>query len=155
MDKKIVILFLLLAIGFGKASDDLKIGIALRGGGALGFAHIGSLSVIDSLGIPIDYIAGTSMGGLMGGLYAIGFSPQEMEEFVTGIDWRDIFDDNPSRKYLPYLIKRNSGKYQLALDLKGLSPALPDGLIRHLIIRGGQKNYALISGLVILSSYTL
>ena len=77
MRKIIIFLLLLLGISWAQQSNDLKIGVALRGGGALGFAHIGSLSVIDSLGIPIDYIAGTSMGGLMAGLYAIGYSPKE------------------------------------------------------------------------------
>ena len=138
MRKIMICLLLLSGIGWGQPSDDLKIGIALRGGGALGFAHIGSLSVIDSLGIPIDYVAGTSMGGLIGGLYAIGFSATELEEFVMEIDWQDIFDDMPERKYLPYLIKKNSGRYQLSLDLKGITPSLPDGLV------AGRKIYNLI-----------
>ena len=55
-----------------------KIGIALAGGGALGFAHLGVLKVIDSLDIPIDYVSGTSMGGLMGGLYAMGYEVDTM-----------------------------------------------------------------------------
>ena len=50
-----------------------KVGLVLSGGGALGFAHVGALKVIDSLGIPIDYIAGTSFGGLVSGLYSVGY----------------------------------------------------------------------------------
>src|SRR5689334_15440050 len=59
-----------------------KIGIALEGGGALGLAHIGVLEWFEAHRIPIDYIAGTSMGGLVGGLYATGKSPKELEEIV-------------------------------------------------------------------------
>jgi predicted acylesterase/phospholipase RssA len=124
-------------MSFSQNSDEFKIGIALRGGGALGFAHIGALGVIDSLEIPIDYVAGTSMGGLIGALYAMGWSVQEMEEFVMNVNWTDIFNDKPSRDYLPYLIKRKSGKYQMELDIEGFSPALPIGLIT------GQKIYRL------------
>ena len=138
MRKIIVFVLLLLGTSWAQQSKDLKIGIELRGGGAVGFAHIGSLSVIDSLGIPIDYVAGTSMGGLIGGLYAIGFSAEELEEFVMGIDWQDIFDDIPARKYHPYLIKKNSGRYQLSLDIKGITPSLPDGLV------AGRKIYNLL-----------
>jgi len=118
-----------------QAENRTKVGLALRGGGALGFAHIGSLAVIDSLEIPIDYVAGTSMGGLVGAMYSMGFSAAEMKEFVLSIDWRDIFNDKPTRDYLPYLVKKNSGKYQLELSISGLSPTLPKGLI------AGQKIY--------------
>jgi NTE family protein len=122
----------------GQVLHPARIGIALRGGGALGFAHIGALEVIDSLQIPIDYIAGTSMGAFIGGLYAIGYSPQEIEHFLLNIDWDNIFDDTPPRQYLPFLIKKNSGRYQLELAIEGFSPTLPGGLI------AGQKIYELI-----------
>jgi NTE family protein len=58
-----------------------KIGVALSGGGALGMAHIGALKVLEELEIPVDYIAGTSMGAVVGGLYASGMSPDEMDEW--------------------------------------------------------------------------
>ena len=134
-----ILVFILILSGsiYAQNDDEFKIGIALRGGGALGFAHIGALGVIDSLEIPIDYVAGTSMGGLIGALYAMGYSSQEMEDFVINVDWGDIFDDKTSRDYLPYLIKKNSGKYQMEFDIKGYSPALPSGLI------SGQKIYKL------------
>jgi len=103
----------------------------------LGFAHIGSIEVIDSLGIPIDYVAGTSMGGLVGALYSLGFSAKEMEEFVLSIDWKDLFNDSSPRNELPFLIKKNTGKYQVKLDLDYLKPKLPSGLI------SGQKIYEL------------
>src|ERR1700738_4213546 len=64
-----------------------RIGLALEGGGALGFAHIGVLEWLEQHHIPVDDIAGTSMGGLVGGLYAMGESPAEIQQFVGGIDW--------------------------------------------------------------------
>jgi len=67
-----------------------RIGLALEGGGALGFAHIGVLRWFEEHHIPIDYIAGTSMGGLIGGLYATGKTPKQMEDFVREQDWNTI-----------------------------------------------------------------
>ncbi len=67
-----------------------KIGVALEGGGAKGLAHIGVLQWFEDHHIPIDYIAGTSMGGLVGGLYATGYSPAEIQKIVEGVDWDDV-----------------------------------------------------------------
>src|SRR5271154_6634708 len=64
-----------------------RIGVALEGGGALGIAHIGVLQWFEQHHIPVDYIAGTSMGSLVAGLYATGQSPASIEQLVTGIDW--------------------------------------------------------------------
>jgi len=75
-----------------------KIGLALSGGGARGGAHVGVLKVIERLRIPIDYIAGTSMGAVVGGLYAAGMSPGEIEQAIEDIDWDDIFRDQPPRE---------------------------------------------------------
>src|SRR6266853_5073880 len=66
------------------------LGLALEGGGALGLAHVGVLQWFEQHHIPIVYIAGTSMGGLVGGLYATGKSPQQLEQFVRGQDWAEI-----------------------------------------------------------------
>jgi NTE family protein len=67
-----------------------KIGLALSGGGARGFAHIGVLEWIEQHRIPIDYVAGTSMGGLIGALYAMGMTPAEMRAFAEKIDWDKV-----------------------------------------------------------------
>ena len=82
-----------------------KIGIVLSGGGAKGFAHVPILALIDSLGIPIDYVAGTSMGALIGSLYAIGYSPQQIEELIIEEDWMALLDDAPLRRNVPILEK--------------------------------------------------
>jgi len=70
-----------------QTSERLRIGVALEGGGALGLAHIGVLRWFEQHRIPVDYLAGTSMGGLVGGLYVTGKSPDEIERIVKGIDW--------------------------------------------------------------------
>jgi NTE family protein len=84
-----------------------KIGLALSGGGARGFAHIGVLQWFEEHRIPVDYIAGTSMGGLVGGLYAIGKSPAELRELVTGLDWDVLLRGYPSFQQLSYRRKED------------------------------------------------
>ncbi|VAX26644.1 putative patatin-like phospholipase [hydrothermal vent metagenome] len=106
-----------------------KIGVVLAGGGAKGFAHVGVLELLDSLNIPIDYVAGNSMGGLIGGLYSIGYTGKELERFSENLDWNYLLNDNPPRAELPFLEKEKTGKYQLRLGLKGYEPAIPAGLI--------------------------
>jgi NTE family protein len=75
-----------------------KIGLVLAGGGAKGAAHVGVIKVLEELGVPIDYIAGTSMGAIVGGLYASGMSADELANAIRSIDWDDIFNDKPIRK---------------------------------------------------------
>lgn len=75
-----------------------KIGLALGGGSARGAAHVGVLRQIEELGIPIDYVAGTSMGSVVGSLYALGLTPDQIEAALTGTDWADIFSDRTRRQ---------------------------------------------------------
>ena len=77
-----------------------RIGVVLSGGGAKGFAHIGALKVIEEAGLPIDYIAGTSMGSIIGGLYAIGYSPETMTQLVREQNWNAIMSDDIPQKYI-------------------------------------------------------
>ena len=84
-----------------------KIGLALSGGGARGFAHIGVLQWFEEHRIPVDYIAGTSMGGLVGGLYATGKSPAELRELVGSLDWDSLLRGYPSFKQLSYRRKED------------------------------------------------
>ena len=84
-----------------------KIGLALGGGGALGGAHLGVIKVLEENNIPIDYIAGTSMGSIVGGAYAIGMSPDEIEELLATADWDDLLNDRPSRENLPFRDKED------------------------------------------------
>jgi NTE family protein len=76
--------------------DRPRIGLVLSGGGAKGTAHVGVLRVIEEMQVPIDFIVGTSMGAVVGGLYAAGMSPDQMEAVLESIDWSDVFRTSPS-----------------------------------------------------------
>jgi NTE family protein len=84
-----------------------KIGLALGGGGARGAAHVGVLRVLEQLHIPIDYIAGTSMGSVVGGLYAVGYSPDELEKIISTVDWNNLFIDSAPRRDTVFRFKEN------------------------------------------------
>ena len=114
----------------GEGSSRPKIGLALSGGGARGSAHIGVLQALDELGVPVDYIAGTSMGAIIGGLYASGYSVAEINEILTGMDWEWAMLDRPDRTertmrakeleaqvLIPYRIGFNDGRLELPLGL--------------------------------------
>jgi NTE family protein len=88
-----------------------KIGIALGGGSAMGFTHIGVLRWLEENRIPIDYIAGTSMGGLMGGCYAVGMTPDQMQSLVEGVNWDQIFNSDPPYNVLDYRRKEDKQQY--------------------------------------------
>ena len=88
-----------------------RIGLVLGGGGARGAAHVGVLKVLDEMHIPIDCIAGTSMGAIVGGLYASGMSPDEIEHELVTMDWDNIFDDAPPRPERPFRRKRDDDNY--------------------------------------------
>ena len=105
------------------------IGLALAGGGAKGFAHTGVLQLIDSLDIPVDFIAGNSMGGLVAALYSIGYSGKELEQYTKSLDWNVVLNDNPIREELPFIEKKKTGIYQLSVGLKGYQPTVPSGMI--------------------------
>src|SRR5215475_7658586 len=70
-----------------------RIGVALEGGGALGLAHIGVLEWFEQHHIPVDFIAGTSMGGLVGGFYSVGISPKDQKQIIQRLDWDEILTD--------------------------------------------------------------
>ena len=74
-------------------SERPKVGVVLMGGGAKGFAHIGALKVIEEAGIPIDYIAGTSMGAIVGGLYSIGYDSHDLDSLSKNQDWMHLLTD--------------------------------------------------------------
>lgn len=88
-----------------------KIGLVLGGGGARGSAHVGVLKVLEELRIPVDYIAGNSMGAIVGGLYASGMTPAEIEHELKTIDWDDVFDDAPPRPERSFRRKRDDDLY--------------------------------------------
>ncbi len=137
----LILVFICPLIIFGGERNRPTIGLVLSGGGAKGFAHIGTLKMLDSLQIPIDYIVGTSMGGIAGALYAIGYNGHDLENLVQRSDWKEIFSDKPQRTELPYFVRKETGKYQLVFGIKGVKPVTPSGLIY------GQKVSLLFSSL--------
>jgi NTE family protein len=88
-----------------------RIGLVLGGGGARGAAHVGVVKVIEELRIPVDYIAGTSMGSIVGGLYASGLSAEQIEREILAMDWNDLFQDYPSREERSFRRKRDDDIY--------------------------------------------
>ena len=107
----------------------LKIGVALEGGGALGLAHIGVLRWFEQHHIPIDYLSGNSMGGLVGGLYATGQSPDQIERTVKGMDWPLLLGGVTPFEDLSFRRKEDAREVQSTLAIgfkKGAS--LPSGM---------------------------
>lgn len=106
-----------------------RIGVALEGGGALGLAHIGVLEWFEQHHIPVDYVAGTSMGGLVGGFYATGMSPEELKRLIEGVDWNEVLGDATPYEDLSYRRKEDQRAYpnSLILGLKN-GVSLPGGL---------------------------
>src|SRR5690349_12546774 len=95
-----------------------KIGVALEGGGALGLAHIGVLQWFEEHHIPVDYVAGTSMGGLVGGFFATGMSPNDMRTLIEHVDWDEILRDRTPYEDLSFRRKEDQRAYPNALVLR-------------------------------------
>lgn len=106
-----------------------RVGLTLSGGGAKGFAHLGVLKVLEEVGMPIDYISGTSMGALVGGLYAMGYSTEYIEALTAGLDWNELFTDEQRRRYIPMEEKEWDSKYLLTLPLVDGGVGLPSGVV--------------------------
>lgn len=102
--------------------------LALSGGGARGIAHIGAIQALEEAGIPIDGIAGTSIGAVIGGFYAAGYTLSEITEIVKNVDWSDIFLDAPTRKSLPLSRKSSQSSAILELRFDGVRPYIPPAL---------------------------
>lgn len=110
-----------------------KIGLVLSGGAARGLAHIGVLKALEEQGVRIDAIAGTSMGAVVGGLYASGYSVQELETLATTLDWQQALSDAPPRRNVPFRRKQDDRdflvKQKLSFRDDG-SLGLPLGVIQ-------------------------
>ena len=94
------------------------VGLVLSGGGAKGAAQVGALKFIEELDIPIDLICGTSIGGLLGGLYAIGYKADELEDIFINQDWDKLLTDVVDQKYIPYSTKMYNSKYVLTIPFQ-------------------------------------
>ena len=94
-----------------------RIGLVLSGGGARGAAHVGVLKVLEQMRIPIDAIAGTSMGAVVGGLYASGLTAREIEAIMTSLNWQDAFRDRPPREDLTFRRKQEDQNFLVKFPL--------------------------------------
>ncbi len=122
-------------------SERPKVGLVLSGGGAKGFAHIGVLKVIEEAGVPIDVVSGTSMGSIIGGLYAIGYNAEMIEKIILEQNWVDLFNDNITRHEISIQEKLELSRYVGGFPIYGTKVGLPTGLMV------GQKVSAMLSRL--------
>ena len=107
------------------------VALVLAGGGAKGASHIGVMKYLEEKGIPIDFVAGTSMGGLMGGLYSMGYSAKEIDSIVRSIDWNAMMSDNIPLDFYTYTRKMYKGTYVLDIPFTRLDflKSLPSGVL--------------------------
>jgi NTE family protein len=114
------------------AEDRPRIGLVLGGGGARGAAHIGVLKELERHRVPIDAIAGTSMGSIIGGLYASGMTVDELENLVTSLDWIETLSDDSPRKDLSFRRKQDDAHFPLNLEvgLRDGEPVFPAGVVK-------------------------
>lgn len=144
----LVLLLFICVYGFSQDmhkmnKDDVKVGLVLSGGGAKGLAHIGVLKVIDSLGIRIDYVAGTSMGAIIGSLYASGYSGKQLDSVFKTVDFNTLISDDLPRSSKAFYERNNSERYAVTLPFDNFKIKLPSALSR------GQNLYGLISKLTL------
>ncbi|TWO32295.1 patatin [Seonamhaeicola sediminis] len=109
-------------------SNNQKVGLVLSGGGAKGLAHIGTLKIIDSLGVKVDYVAGTSMGAIVGALYASGYSGKQLDSIFRNADFDNIIIDNLPRASKGFFERNNDEKYALKLPFDDFKLKLPSAL---------------------------
>lgn len=135
MKKKIIPLLLILFTSFGlfaqwekTTNGDLKVGLVLSGGGAKGFAHVGVIKVLEEAGIRVDYVGGTSMGAIIGSMYASGYSSKEIDSIIRSVDFTKIMLDETPRKSKPFYEKQNGEKHALVLPINKKKIELPKAI---------------------------
>lgn len=109
-----------------------KVGLVLSGGGAKGYAYIGLLKVLHEINMPIDYIGGSSIGSIMGGLYAIGYHPDSIEKIIRNEDWGMIISNKLDRKYVAYEEKLFGEKYLFSLPIENNKVSIGSSLLGSL-----------------------
>ncbi len=123
------LLYLLLSLPFLLfAQKQPKVGLVLSGGGAKGFAHISVLKELEKAGVQIDYIGGTSMGAIVGGLYSAGYTASQIEKIISNANFIDLLQDKIPRSEKSYFEKTYAEKHAIALPIKKGNIALPLGL---------------------------
>jgi NTE family protein len=109
--------------------DHPRVAVVLSGGSAKGFSQIGALDVIELAGIPVDLVTGTSMGAIIGGLYAAGYSPAALERIVATEDWSGVFRPPEDRRNRSIADKGEDQRYAVTFPLNRARPGLPNGVI--------------------------
>lgn len=118
-----------------------KVGLVLSGGGAKGFAHIGVIKVLEEAGIRPDFVGGTSMGSIIGGLYALGYDSESMKRLIAKVNWDELLNDKISRRDLSIEEKSEDGRYIFSFPFRRSHFEMPAGL------RSGQNISNLLSKL--------
>lgn len=131
LQSKFLLIFAFITLSVsGYTQDRPKVGLVLSGGAAKGIAHIGVLKVLEEAGMPIDYIGGTSMGSIVGGLYALGYSADSLEALVKSLDWDYLLTDDISRKQLYINEKEDKDRFMVSVPFGKKGIRLPMGVIR-------------------------
>ena len=142
--KRFFLLLLILIYCLSAGAERKKVGLVLSGGGAKGVAHIGVIKVLEEAGIPIDYIAGTSMGSIVGGLYSIGYDAHLLDSLVRVQNWNFLLSNKVYRYNLPFSEKESDEKYLVSIPfVGGKKIKMPAGFI------SGQNIYNLFSELTV------
>lgn len=139
--KKIALLFIVFIslTVFSQEQKRPKIGLVLSGGGAKGFAHIGVLKVLEEAGVKIDYIGGTSMGAVIGGLYASGYNATQIDSIFQATNFNELINDFIPRSSKNFYERRNDELYALVLPFNKMKIGIPEALSK------GMYNYNLLS----------
>jgi NTE family protein len=145
--KYFLLFFYLLSVPLLKAQEkppeqkEIKVGLVLSGGGAKGFAHVSVLKKLEEAGVRIDYIAGTSMGAIIGGLYASGYNAKELDSVLHLYDLNGLVRDELPREVSSFYQKENDGKYAISLPLVKRKIELPSA------VSNGQSAFNIFSQL--------
>lgn len=144
MTKKLFLFLCMTLICLNGTAERKKVGVVLAGGGAKGMSHIGVLKVLEEAGIPIDYVAGTSIGAIIGGLYSVGYTVEELDSLVRIQDWPALLGNKTERSNKTTRVKQASDKYILTLPLtRERKLKIPTGVM------SGQSVYNLLTELTI------
>ncbi|SDZ79605.1 patatin-like phospholipase family protein [Psychroflexus halocasei] len=123
------------------SNKDIRVGLVLSGGGAKGLAHIGVIKKIEEAGIRIDEIGGTSMGAIIGGLYAAGYTTHQLDSVFRQMNFKKLIQDDFPRESKTYFEKKQSVRYAIRLNFEDFKPTIPSGISK------GQNIYNLLAQL--------
>lgn len=140
MKIRALVIFVLAILSYTKSyslqrnTENIRVGLVLSGGGAKGAAHIGAIKLLEELGISVDYVVGTSMGAVIGGMHSLGYSANELDSIISNRDWNMLMSDKVERKYIVYRDKEIDNKTLIEVYVKNernkaLKSRLPAGVI--------------------------